>query len=449
MTRSAAIATRKPAKRSHAEDLRAASRLVIDATTGITSVVEQMHLTIGSGPRVLGSPLRGPVKAVTGLLYGGVRGVTRAVGKTIDLALRGLAPLLGESAPGPERLAVQAALNGVLGDQLEATGNPLALPMALCREGEPLELTPGALREALEAPSSHLVVLVHGSSMNDLQWERGGHHHGRALERDLGCTWLALRYNTGRHVSANGAGLAAVLEALLLAYPAEVRRLTLLAHSMGGLVARAACHAAEGAGHRWRSRLTELVFLGTPHHGAPLEKGGNLLDTALGLSRYSAPLAALGKIRSAGVTDLRFGTVLEADWQGRDRFQLGRDRRTPLPLPGGVRCFAVAASLSKAGVRRPRGDGLVPVASALGQGTAPGQRLELPEYHRRVVYEAGHLDLLDRREVYDAVRGWLEEPLTASPRASTASPGSPALRGAAGRGPPGPRRAGRPPPRAR
>ena len=30
------------------------------------------------------------------------------------------------------------------------------------------------------------------------------------------------------------------------------------------------------------------MTLGTPHHGAPLERGGTWIDTLLGVSRYSA-----------------------------------------------------------------------------------------------------------------------------------------------------------------
>jgi hypothetical protein len=114
----------KSPRRAHAEDLRAASRLLIDATTGVTGVVEQMHKTIASGPALLGQPFAWPMQQLTGLVYSGIRGVTNAVGRAIDRSLAQLAPFLGESQPGPERLAVIAALNGVIGDFLERTQSP-------------------------------------------------------------------------------------------------------------------------------------------------------------------------------------------------------------------------------------------------------------------------------------------------------------------------------------
>ena len=399
--------------RSHADDLRAASRLAVEATTRVADVVEAMHTTIASGPNVLGRPLAGPVRFVNGVVYGMVRGVTRLVGASIERALAPLAPLLGESAPGPEREAVVAVLNGVLGDYLAATKSALAIEMCLRREGHALELTAEGLRAAIPEATGKLLVLVHGSSMNDLQWTRRGHDHGAALARDLGYTPLHLQYNSGEHVSTNGRRLDALLERLVSAWPAPIEELVLLGHSMGGLVTRSACAAASEAGapRVWRGKLTRLVFLGTPHHGAPLERGGHWLHVFLGVSRYSAPLARLGKLRSAGVTDLRFGNVLDGDWLGRDRFARGGDLRAVTPLPSDVACYAVAATTSREGEPTAAfGDGLVPVDSALGRHARAEMTLAFPETRRWIAYGAGHLDLLDRPEVYEKLRGWLSEP---------------------------------------
>ena len=41
---------------------------------------------------------------------------------------------------------------------------------------------------------------------------------------------------------------------------------------------------AASAGQRWVTKLRNLAFLGTPHHGAPYERAGNLVDLALGIS---------------------------------------------------------------------------------------------------------------------------------------------------------------------
>ena len=83
-------------------------------------------------------------------------------------------------------------------------------------------------------------------------------------------------------------------------------------------------------------------------------------------------------MRSAGITDLRHGHVLDEDWVGRDRFARSGDRRQPLPLPAGVRCFALAASLGAQGgtiKEKLLGDGLVPLDSALGRHADPARAL--------------------------------------------------------------------------
>jgi pimeloyl-ACP methyl ester carboxylesterase len=398
----------KKAPRNHADDLRAASRLAVEATTRVTEVVEAMHTTIASGPAVLGKPLSGPVRLINGVVYGSIRGVTRLVGASIELALAPLASVLGESAPGPEREAAVAVLNGVLGDYLAETKSPLALGMRLRRDGHAFELDREALRAALPHASGKLLVLVHGSSMNDLQWRRGGHDHGEALARDLGYVPLYLQYNSGRHVSTNGRELDALLERLVTEWPVPVDELVLLAHSMGGLVARSACHLSElGASRLWRKKLTRLVCVGTPHHGAPLERGGNWLDVLLGVSRYSAPLARLAKLRSAGVTDMRFGNVLDEDWAGRDRFALGRDTRAKVALPAGVACYAIAGTTSREGAKNYFGDGMVPVDSAFGRHARADLNLAFPEAHRWIAPGIGHMDLLGRPEVYEKLRSWL------------------------------------------
>jgi len=393
--------------RNDADDLRGASRLAVEATKSVTDLVEAMHHTIGGGPDVLGRPLALPVRLLTAPVYGSIRAVTTLVGVTLDVALAQLEPLLGERAPGPEREAVLAALNGVLGDYLSKTGNPLAMEMQLRQGGHPMELERASLRAGAVQTGGRLLVLVHGSSMNDLQWNRQGHDHGAALARDLGYVPIYLRYNSGLHISTNGRSFADLLERLIEAWPVSVDDVVLLGHSMGGLVARSACHYGEEASHVWRSKLRKLICLGSPHHGAPLERGGNWVDVLLGVSRYSAALARLGKIRSAGVTDLRFGNVLDEHWEGRDRFARTKDLRTPHALPDGVACYAMAATLAPSPSARLSGDGLVPVDSALGRHDKPELTLAFPEAHQAIVYGTGHLDLLHRAEVYAAILAWL------------------------------------------
>jgi pimeloyl-ACP methyl ester carboxylesterase len=391
-------------------DLRGAARLATDATTGLTDLVEAMHERIARLPLPGGAAPDGRVGGLGGLVYRSVRGITRGVGGSVD-ALLGL---VGEALPAsdttPEREALVAALNGVLGDHLAATGNPLAIQMSLRRDGRTLPLEREALAEALPDAGPKLVVLLHGLCMNDLQWTRAGHDHGAALQRDLGYTPVYLHYNSGLHVSTNGHALAPLMERLVEQWPRPLQRLVLIGHSMGGLVARSALHAASEAQLQWPARVDDLVFLGTPHHGAPLERAGNWVDVVLGATPYTAPLARLGKVRSAGITDLRHGNLLDEDWDGHDRFARRGDRRRPVPLPAGVRCFALAATTgARPGDGRDRllGDGLVPLASALGRHAEPGHTLDFAPERQWVGQRMNHLDLLARPEVYAQLRRWL------------------------------------------
>jgi hypothetical protein len=247
--------------------------------------------------------------------------------------------------------------------------------------------------------------------VNDDRWSREGHDHGAALERDLGLTSVYLRYNSGRHVSTNGRELSRLLETFIAGGPVPSPELTIVAHSMGGLLTRSALHFAAGAGHSWPRSLRSVVFLGTPHHGSPLERGGNLVQAALGVSPYSLPFARLGKIRSAGITDLRHGNLLDDDWEGDDRFAHRGDTRRPLPLPPGIAFFAIAATTTKESARpgsRLAGDGLVPVESALGHHVDPERTIHFAPSRTWVARGMHHFDLLGRPEVYARIREWLE-----------------------------------------
>jgi pimeloyl-ACP methyl ester carboxylesterase len=381
-------------------DLRGGVRLAVDGVGGVTNIVESMHGRIARGAPPLGTVPDAPTRGITGFVYRSIRGTTGLVGKGIDAALaaaEALMPATSGSLPDDSfaREAWVAALNGVLGDHLERSGNPLATPMAL---------RPRGVHAA--SPTSHLLVLIHGLCMNDLQWTRGGHDHGQALGEALGCTPVYLRYNSGRHISTNGAELASHLEALLKSWPVPADTLTVVGHSMGGLVARSAAHQAAQAGMQWPAKLRKLVFLGTPHQGAPLERGGNWLHRGLGISPYAAPFTRLSGLRSEGITDLRHGNLLEADWAG-DRYG-HRDRRTPVRLPTGVACYAVAATLGESGAGGEwLGDGLVPVASALGRHERPTRDLHVPPSHQFIARGVHHLDLLCDTGVYRRMRRWL------------------------------------------
>jgi hypothetical protein len=372
------------AKPSVGADLLGASRLALEAVAGVTDLVEAVHMNVLH--KAIGTPAVKPVAGVTSLVYRGVRGATRIVAGGLDAVLGRLAPELGAPPEWAGRQALVAALNGVLGDRLAASGNPLAIHMHLRVAG---------------TPGPRIVLLAHGLCMNDLQWLRDGHDHGAMLAAQRGYTPVYVRYNSGRHISDNGRELAQQLQALVDGWPVPLEDIVIVAHSMGGLVARSACHSAGQEGHAWLGLLRKMAFLGTPHHGAPLERGGNWVHLFTDISDYSAPFSRLAKIRSAGITDLRHGSLLEQDWAGHDRFAHG----TPLPLTVAppVPCLAVAATIARTPGARGT-DGLVPLASARGEHRDPQRALA---FEAVTVCQTNHMQLLSAPAVGDILLGYL------------------------------------------
>jgi pimeloyl-ACP methyl ester carboxylesterase len=390
-----------------ATDLRGAAGLTIDAIIGVTNLVESLHNTIagGSGKHDGSDQIR--TRGIPGFVYRNIRTVIQLTGIGIDVLLKQADSLFGEvSTPGRE--AVLAVLNGTLGDYLEAKNNPLAIPMQFRRDGK--AMNEQALTEEIQNSNGSAVIMVHGSCMNDMQWDRRGHDHGVALARDLDVMPIYVHYNSGLHTSDNGRMLANLLEKLSV-QAAQPFDLILIGYSMGGLVSRSACYYGQMVGHSWLNQLRKLIFLGTPHHGALLEKGGNWIDTILGVSAYSAPFSRLGKMRSSGLTDMRYGNVVEGDWKGRDRFKFSGDERIPVPLPDGVQFYAIAGTTAKEPDKFGDdlvGDGLVTVSSGLGRHERAELTLLFAEERKWIGRGMNHLDLLNHPEVYATIKKWIE-----------------------------------------
>ena len=388
---------------SMADDLRGLARLLVQGVTATTDLAEGVHASIlGVGGRALGRDVATTTRGIPRIAYRGVRAIANLVGGGVDGALATLAPRLPARAGSAQREALIAALNGVMGDHLAASGNPLALQAQLRIDGHPLPLEGAPWPSTVMPASPRVLVQVHGLCMNHLQWRHQGHDHGEALAAAHGYTPVHLHYNSGQSIAANGLALSDLLERLLADWPVPVERVAILGHSMGGLVARSAIAAAQRRQHAWLERLDSIVFLGTPHHGAPLERAGHALQTALGLTPWTAPFVRLGQLRSAGIQDLRHGRIDATSVTGT---------REAIRLPAHVRAHAVAASMQAlAGKRDPHralGDGLVPVRSALGVHRDPHRNLGIPASRQLVVERTAHLGLLGSEVVAARLLDWL------------------------------------------
>jgi pimeloyl-ACP methyl ester carboxylesterase len=304
-----------------------------------------------------------------------------------------------------------AVLNGLVGNYLSRTGNGLATEMSLYRGDRPLPAERATLAAAYPHATSRLVVFVHGLMNTESIWRLpDGTDYGSQLERDLGWTPAYVRYNTGVAIAENGARLSALLEQVIEAYPVAVDELLLIGFSMGGLVIRAACHAAETHKHTWRARVRRILYVGTPHLGAPGERLGKLTSEVLRAipNQYTRLIADIANLRSDGIQDLAHAALRDEDRAiARSPWDL-RDARHPVPLLPDIEHHLIAGSV----FIDPRltflfGDTVVPVASA----TYKGHALELlPPERVHVLPGLGHLALAHSPAVYERIKATLEQP---------------------------------------
>ena len=355
-----------------------------------------------------GAALVRPVhEAVTRSVFAGLGLGTRAIGMAAAAAVGSRdAPALSTS---PRGSAVIAAVTGLRGDALEAEGSPLSHPMAVRVDGEPVALDPDSLREAFPDAGQRLVVFVHGLMTTEFSWSLGGREpYGARLARELDCTPVYVRYNTGRHISENGSSLSELLEELVSAWPNDAEQIALVGHSMGGLVARSACcHAAE-EGADWAGLVTHSVSLGSPHMGAPLEQAVHVLSACLAALPETRPFANFLRRRSGGIRDLRQGSLVDDDWRDSDPDALRGAACAEIPLlEGATHCF-VSAAITRSErhpLGRLLGDTLVLVPSASGRSRT--RRIPFEDEYGMHLGAATHFTLLNHPAVYERLRDWL------------------------------------------
>jgi triacylglycerol lipase len=379
--------------------LKGAVSLIHEAVDHTVDLVALGHdTTARTVMRFMGGPLAAPAAevdavraAITKGVLDSVRGTNHAIrwvtSRGLDLLPDGIdappVPLRSDAVRTVAGLvdAAVGAANGVVGDHLLAQGNGLDLGMAL--RTVDAWITPAG--DGLPATASpRIVVLIHGLAATEWSWCLDAERQlgdptanfGTLLQRDLGYAPVYARYNTGRHISENGAALAERLAALVAAWPVPVEELVLVGHSMGGLVARAALHV--GAGQGWTSLVHRVVTLSSPLQGAPLAKLANATGALLGAVDLPAPaiLARILRGRSAGIKDLRQGAVQAADWDSRDPDAWATDAALAASLPAHVAWCFISATVTQAHdhpFSQAVGDLLVRVASASGPADAPAR----------------------------------------------------------------------------
>jgi pimeloyl-ACP methyl ester carboxylesterase len=399
-------------------EVRALTALGFEELRGFPGAIRDTHLGIaerafrGVGPA--GRPVQLIHDALSRRAYDAIGSGAARLGRVADAAIerRGIGQDVSLSTTRPGS-AVIAALSGLIGDRLERSRSDLHQPASVRVDGEAVALDTRSLNAVFPDATARLVVFLHGLMGTEFYWDWGGVHpgdtYGARLASDLGSTPVYLRYNTGLHVSENGLSVAALLEQLVGAWPVEVQEVALVGHSMGGLIARSACHQGSEGGHRWTARVRHMVSLGTPHLGAPLERGAHVAAEALHALPETRMLGAFLRRRSAGIRDLRHGSLVDEDWRGRDPNALRAAACKEVPLLPGATHYFVSATITRSPTHplgRLLGDILVLTPSATGQGRT--RRIPFKDEHGHHVSPAHHLALLNHPEVYERLCAWLK-----------------------------------------
>ena len=397
------------------DEAAALVRLGFDELHGFTRSIGTMEREIAArtfGYVPAGKPIRFVHDAVNNGVVGALGGATAALGRGAE-TLVGRRPRpqrpLSATLPGGIGLAV---LNGLVGDRLEREGSPLQEPMAVRVDGLPVAPERDELARAFPAATPRLVVFVHGLMGEEHGWRigrrQGREPYGERLARELGCTPLYVRYNTGRHISENGRSLADLLEAVVAAWPVEVAEVALVGHSMGGLVSRSACYWAAKDDAAWVQNVRHVVSLGSPHMGAPLEQAVHVASYAANKLPETRMFSTFLRRRSSGIRDLRQGSLVDEDWRDRDPEALRAAACEEVPLlEGATHCF-VSATVTRSPrhpVGRVVGDTLVLQPSASGRSRT--RKLGFEDEYGLHIGATNHIALLNHPAVYEKLREWL------------------------------------------
>jgi pimeloyl-ACP methyl ester carboxylesterase len=337
---------------------------------------------------------------IAAAVYGGV-------GLGLRTAARGLraADRLGVGGPieaSARGRFVVSAVNGLIGDRLVEEHSPLAIEMGIRKGGRDVPVDADGLAAAFPDASDALVVFLHGLCETEHYWDRRSRprpedgstsaSYGARLAGEEGWTPLYVRANTGLTIAESGVALSSLLTRLVDAWPTDVRRIALVGHSMGGLVIRAACAVSTTDDRDWTRRVSDVVLLGAPHLGSPVER-----SIARGVRAFHrvpelSPFARIFDQRSVGVLDLHDGPSDEIAHVPHARYHLVAATLTRSPR------HPLAATV---------GDLLVPYRSAAG--LLPDGEEIFPGADVLHVPNADHFDLLNHEDVYAALRAWLAD----------------------------------------
>ncbi|PPJ33703.1 alpha/beta hydrolase [Nocardia nova] len=394
-------------------EIEALARLAGDELGGAVAGVAAVHRAISdhvfAAVRLGVGPAARPAQVVHDTIadtaYRILRGSAVSAGMLVEHAAA------FSEVPAPSRTVFGsgflAALQALIGDTLAQERPILTSPMTFRSDGEPV--APERLAKHITNPSGRVVIFLHGLAETEHAWRLGGRPtYAERLEADLGCTSLQVRYNSGLHISENAQQLNELLQRLVEHWPVEIEQLSLVGHSMGGLIARGACFDAAEDRRSWVGHVRQVVCLGSPHLGAPLEQVVHYLAAALVRVPETRPFGRLLRRRSAGIRDLRHGSLVDQDWDDLNADALRRRAIREIPLLEGADHYFVTATITRSPhnpLGHVIGDGLVLTTSGSGRNRA--RRIGFDDDNGLHLSGANHFTLLNHEAVYEALTHWL------------------------------------------
>lgn len=411
--------TAQPARayQDAADDWRGLGDLIELTAERLTAPVEGVHQAITEQWLSLASGDDSPATATATIGTRGIYGSIRLAGSVTRTSLGIGATAIGRHLSirplwySPVGAGIQAAANALWGDEFERRTSPMHMEMGIRdAHGTSVASDAASLALAFTAPTDRLVVMLHGLGKTEHCWSGETDDSGiaiglpSALSTDA-FTPVLVRYNTGRRVSDNGETLALLLEEVVANWPGAVNEIALIGHSMGGLVARSSLHAGELQDHEWTRKVRHVVGLGTPHFGSPIEKGAHIASTLLGRAHVSRSLAEFVDGRSAGIKDMRHGTIHDVDHEDQGADPTG-SYVVEVPPIDGVQLHHAASVVTDQGTHPIGflvGDLVVRVNSALGIGSNG----HVEAANVRVFGGLNHLGMLLDPDVHSQIREWL------------------------------------------
>lgn len=409
----------KKTEPSAGEKIEGTLNFVGDTIAQATTRVHEFHRAISDMPfKAVGAatlnaskPVESVHNEITDMVYGAVReagkGVFSGAAWVVRQANQSLAsPQIIDQAMGGELMdqvdhlpvpaapnaktdkrvsAISSAINGVFGDHLTATRNPMQVRMNLYTNGQPLAADQSALMAQFPDAQNHLIVFVHGLCCNEDSWqmyynpsEPATRPYGDKLQDEFPVTSLYLRYNTGRNIDANARQFKRMLNKLVRNWPVAVEGITLVGHSMGGLVSRAVVEALTDDDIILKRAIRDVVCLGSPHAGAPLARLAAAGEQLFGKFELSKPIGRVLGVRSRGIRDLK---------DGLGALQTRDGQEVMFHLVG-----STIGDHTSSWLNTTVGDGLVTPDSALADDTGKAQRVTFAQKH--------HMTLLNDPDVF-------------------------------------------------